>query len=90
MVSIARDMEELCPNAWLLNLTNPMMMKGPIREIIPSPPQKVRLHVPDGRRVRKVHFLVSGKTPQDRDAGGVVSIDVAPIDLHEVIALDLA
>ena len=24
MVSIARDMEELCPAAWLLNLTNPM------------------------------------------------------------------
>jgi alpha-galactosidase len=24
MVGIARDMEELCPDAWLLNLTNPM------------------------------------------------------------------
>ena len=24
LVGVARDMEELCPNAWLLNLTNPM------------------------------------------------------------------
>jgi alpha-galactosidase len=24
LVGIARDMEELCPNAWLLNITNPM------------------------------------------------------------------
>ena len=25
----------------LVNLTNPMMMKGPVREILPSPPQRV-------------------------------------------------
>ena len=24
MVGIARDMEEICPDAWMLNLTNPM------------------------------------------------------------------
>ena len=24
MVDIARDMEQLCPDAWMLNLTNPM------------------------------------------------------------------
>ena len=39
--------------AHLVNLTNPMMMKGPLREIIPSPPQRVRIRVPQGRRVRK-------------------------------------
>ena len=76
--------------AHLVNLTNPMMMKGPLREVIPSPPQKVRIHVPAGRGVKKVQFLVSGKKPSYRQTGGTVSVDVPPIGLHEVIALDLA
>jgi len=33
----------------LVNLTNSMMMKGPIREFIPTPPQKVVIRVPPGR-----------------------------------------
>jgi hypothetical protein len=76
--------------AHLVNLTNPMLMKGPVREILPSPPQKVRIRVPDGRRVRKVQFLVSGKAPAYREDGGVVSVEIRSIDLHEVVALDLA
>ena len=76
--------------AHLVNLTNPMMMKGPLREVIPSPPQKVRIHIPAGRGVRKVHFLVSGKKAAYRQQGGVISVDVPPVGLHEVIALDLA
>ncbi len=76
--------------AHLVNLTNPMMMKGPVREIIPSPPQKVRIHVPAKHNVKKVHFLVSGKKASYRQSGGTISVDVPPIGLHEVIALDLA
>ena len=74
----------------LVNLTNPMMMKGPIREIIPAPPQQVRIRVPEGRSVSKVQFLVSGKTPVYRQAGGFLSLEVSSIELHEVVALDLA
>src|SRR5207248_4460091 len=43
--------------AHLVNLTNPMMMKGPVREILPAPPQKVRIRVPQGRRLTKVQLL---------------------------------
>ena len=75
--------------AHLVNLTNPMMMKGPVREIIPSPPQKVRIQVPEGRSVRKVTLLVSGKKAEYRTAGRVVTLEIPSIDLHEVIALDL-
>ena len=73
----------------LVNLTNPMMMKGPIREIIPSPPQQVRIRVPEGRRVSKVSLLVSGKPAAHRIAAGVVTLEIDSIDLHEVVALDL-
>ena len=30
----------------LVNLTNPMMMKGPLREIIPVGPERVRIRLP--------------------------------------------
>ena len=76
--------------AHLVNLTNPMMMKGPVREIIPSPPQRVRIQVPAGRRVGKVSLLVSGKTPGHRVAAGVVTLELPSIGLHEVVAIDLA
>jgi hypothetical protein len=75
--------------AHLVNLTNPMMMKGPLREVIPSPPQKVRIRVPDGRPVTKVHLLVSGAPARARISGRTVSVDLPPVDLHEVIAIDL-
>jgi Hypothetical glycosyl hydrolase 6/Beta-galactosidase trimerisation domain len=75
--------------AHLVNLTNPMMMKGPVREIIPAPAQKVRLRVPAGHRVRKVQFLVSGATPVYREVNGTLDLDIPSIDLHEVIACDL-
>jgi Hypothetical glycosyl hydrolase 6/Beta-galactosidase trimerisation domain len=90
IIDISLWMQKESITAHLVNLTNPMMMKGPIREIIPAPQQQVRIRVPDGRRVRKAHFLVSGKTPVYRESGGVVSLTVPSIDLHEVIALDLA
>src|SRR5262249_38265729 len=35
----------------LVNLTNPMMMKGPLREFIPVGEQRVRLRLPAGLRV---------------------------------------
>ena len=43
----------------LVNLTNPMMMKGPVREVIPSPPQTVRIRMPEGRRVKAVKRQVT-------------------------------
>ncbi|HUB34455.1 MAG TPA: beta-galactosidase trimerization domain-containing protein [Bryobacteraceae bacterium] len=75
--------------AHLVNLTNPMMMKGPVTEIIPSPPQQVRIRIPEGRRLRRVSLLVSRKPPVYTSAGSVVTLEIPSIDLHEVIALDL-
>ncbi len=75
--------------AHLVNLTNPMMMKGPVREIIPSPPQRVQIRVPSGRRLKVVHLLVAGKTPKYKLDRNVLSLTLDSIDLHEVIAVDL-
>jgi hypothetical protein len=74
----------------LVNLTNPMMMKGPLREVIPLSTQQVRIRAPEGRRVTKVRLLVAGNDVRYREDGGMIALEVPTIGVHEVIALDLA
>jgi len=66
----------------LVNLTNPMMMKGPIREFIPVGPHEVKL--PAGSRPKRIQLLVSGAAVP---VGPVVR--VPRIVDHEVVAVDL-
>jgi hypothetical protein len=77
--------------AHLVNLTNPMMLKGPLREVIPISSQKVTIRAPrNGRRVTKARLLVSGRDVAFREEGNAVVVDVPTIGIHEVVALDLA
>jgi hypothetical protein len=77
--------------AHLVNLTNPMMMKGPVREVIPISNQKVTIRAPrSGRRVTKARLLVSGRDIPFREEGDAVVVAVPTIGINEVIALDLA
>jgi hypothetical protein len=73
----------------LVNLTNPMMMKGPLREVIPIGPLTVRLRLPAGARARKVQLLTAGTTPAVRETGGVVTVTVPSVGVHEVVAVDV-
>jgi hypothetical protein len=72
----------------LVNLTNPMMMKGPLREAMPVGPLTVRVRLADGRRPSKVSLLTGGTTPPVRVENGVLTVEVPSIAVHEVIALD--
>jgi hypothetical protein len=74
----------------LVNLTNPMMMKGPLREIIPVPRQQVRIHIPNGNRIAKVHLLVRMQEIAFRQDGDFIDLEIPAINLHEVIAIDFA
>jgi hypothetical protein len=73
----------------LVNLTNPMMMKGPFRELIPVGPQKVRLRLPAGTKPRKVHLLAADKTPHVERDGRHLTLTVPSILDHEIVAVDL-
>lgn len=73
----------------LVNLTNPMMMKGPLREPIPVGAQKVRLKLPEGARAKKVQLLVGGQTPRTEESGGWLTLTVPSILYHEVVAVDV-
>jgi hypothetical protein len=86
-VAVWRQKESMTVH--LVNLTNPMMMKGPFREFMPVGAQTVRLRLPDGARARKVRLLVAGKTPPVTRRGSSLTIVVPGIVDHEVVAIDL-
>ncbi|RPJ81669.1 MAG: hypothetical protein EHM18_16620, partial [Acidobacteria bacterium] len=73
----------------LVNLTNPMLMKGPFRELIPVTAQQVELQLPPGEKVGKVRLLKANQVPQTRVENGVLKLTVPQILDHEVVAVDL-
>jgi hypothetical protein len=74
----------------LVNLTNPMAMRPNYHELIPSPPQAVRVQLSKGAKASRAHLLVAGTSPKFEQANGYVSLTVPSVLDHEVIAIDLA
>jgi hypothetical protein len=73
----------------LVNLTNPMMMKGPFRELFPVDAQ-VSIIIPGSKKVMGVKLLMSDAKPQFENKDGVITVDVKNILDHEIVALDFA
>jgi Hypothetical glycosyl hydrolase 6/Beta-galactosidase trimerisation domain len=73
----------------LVNLTNPMMMKGPIRELLPIGEQSVRVLVPNERTVERVKLLRAGVELPVRHVGNALEVCVPGVLDHEVVAIDL-
>ena len=73
----------------LVNLTNPMMMKGPLREMTPAGTQRVTVRLPAGSRAQKVQLLTAGTTPRVETTGSTLVVTVPSIECHEVVAIDL-
>jgi hypothetical protein len=73
----------------LVNLNNPMMMKGPFRELLPIGTQTVRVRLPAGMKAGKVRLLAVEKTPHVLHTGAEITITVPSILDHEVVAIDL-
>jgi hypothetical protein len=90
VLDVAIWSQEKSMTVHLVNLTNPMMMKGPVREIIPIGRQEVKIQIPSGKRVSKAHLLVAKQQLQYRQQGGFIEMAVPSVGLHEVIALDFA
>ena len=72
----------------MVNLTNPMMMKGPIREFIPLGAQEVRVLLPEDYEVKGVKFLKSETTPDHQIVDGYLEVTVPTILDYEVLAID--
>ena len=72
----------------LVNLTNPMMMKGPIRGPVAVGPHVVRVRL-TGERAGRVRLLVAGAIVQPRRSGEWIEVTVPSIFEHEVVAIEL-
>ena len=72
----------------LVNLTNPMMMKGPFRELIPVD-ASVEIKIPANSKASTVKLLFQDKEPSFTTSNGIISVAVPQIYDHEVVAIDL-
>lgn len=71
----------------LVNLTNPMMMKGPFRELIPVSAQ-VKIKIPPDVTPAKVKLLVSGKEIYVKSEKKYLSLTIPEIADHEIVGVD--
>jgi hypothetical protein len=72
----------------LVNLTNPMMMKGPFRELIPVSEQRVTVRLPQGAAASKVQLLMADRDLPVAQEGALLSVTVPSIRDLEVVAID--
>jgi hypothetical protein len=86
-VTIWRQKDSLTVH--LVDLKNPMMMKGSVREIAAVAGQRVRLRLPAGMQAEAVHLLVLGADTSHSIQSGVLEMALPRIGLHEVISVDL-
>lgn len=69
----------------LNNLSNPMMMKGPIREVYPAGRQEVSIAIPSGKSFGGAELLVAGGEAPASVADGRVTVVVPSISTIEVV-----
>ena len=73
----------------MVNLTNPMMMKGPFRELIPVD-VKVAIKIPQGSKVGGVKLLVSDEKPTFDIKDDKIFVSISHIFDYEIIGIDLS
>jgi hypothetical protein len=72
----------------LVNLSNPMAMKGPYREFIPVGEQRISMRLPMTMQAKQVKLLVANTNPKVEGKQELI-ITVPSITDHEVVAIDL-
>jgi hypothetical protein len=73
----------------MVNLTNPMAMKGPYRDFFPVGPHTVRVRLPDGVAAKRARLLAADKEVAMERRGTTVSVTVPSIRDHEVVAIEI-
>ncbi|WP_432504491.1 family 10 glycosylhydrolase [Kineococcus arenarius] len=74
----------------LVNLTNPMTMRGAIRRTLPSGPVSVSVPVPAGADVTSARLVLDGSDVAVNVSDGTAEVIVPCIDLLEVLHLTFA
>lgn len=89
VVDVALWRQESSLTAHLVNLTNPMLMRAPFREIIAVGAQEVSIELPTGVKPKAVKLLSSGAAANWAMREGRLVVRVPRVELHEVVAVDL-
>ena len=72
----------------IVNLSNPMAMRGYFREFLPVGPLHLEIRLPDGRKAKQVKFLVGSASPDVKEVRGTLVLTVPSVLQHEVVAVD--
>lgn len=89
VIDVAVWAQEKSMTVHLVNLTNPMLMKGPFRDILPVK-ASIRISVPKDKKITAVRLLMSDTIPAVKQDTGILTLDIPEIADHEIIALDLS
>jgi hypothetical protein len=73
----------------LVNLTNPMAMKGPYRSFFPVGPHTVQISLASDLQPKKARLLAAEADVDLSRSGTVLTVRVPSILDHEVVAIDL-
>jgi hypothetical protein len=74
----------------LVNLTNPMMMRGSFRTLLPVGEQIVRVRLPQGKTLKQVKLLWNTQTPVVRQIeSDLIEVVVPGFEAIEIVAFDL-
>jgi hypothetical protein len=73
----------------LVNMTNPMAMKGPYRDFFPVGAQTLKLNLPSHVHPKQARLLVADKSVDFERSGSAITLTVPSILDHEVIAVDI-
>ena len=72
----------------LVNLTNPMYMKGSFRELLPTHAD-VTIKIPANKKVSGVRLLMANSKPSFEIKSGKIMLSIPKIIDHEIVAVDL-
>ena len=73
----------------LVNLTNPMAMKGPYRDFFPIGPHTLKLRLPNDVNAKRARLLAADKEIAIDRSGTSLSVTVPSILDHEVLAIEI-
>jgi hypothetical protein len=88
VVDVTAWRQEHSMTVHLVNLTNPMMIKGPFRELIPVSAEAT-IRIPEGFKAGGIQLLVSGQKPSFKINDGKIVLKIPAIFDHEIIGIDL-
>jgi hypothetical protein len=71
----------------LVNLSNPNTWRGPVEELIPVGPLKIKLDLPSDVRGQSLRLLVSNQKPTMRLINGTINFELPSLLDHEVIVI---